>query len=91
MEGDPGVWSAAEHLKWCRTRMQDYLDADALGAAMASFISDLGKHPETARLAFTPPTGSAGLSAADGLALVIAHDKAGMEVWADDFVRSALR
>jgi hypothetical protein len=37
----------AEHLAWCKERALEYLPDDP-AQAMASFVSDLGKHPETA-------------------------------------------
>jgi hypothetical protein len=39
----------AEHLQWCKRRALEYLPHDPQGA-VASMISDLGKHPETANL-----------------------------------------
>jgi hypothetical protein len=39
----------AEHLAWCKERALEYLDMGDRVNAMASMISDLGKHPETAR------------------------------------------
>jgi hypothetical protein len=37
----------AEYLEWCKKRAREYLDAGALGDAVASILSDLGKNPET--------------------------------------------
>lgn len=37
----------AEHLEWCKKRAIEYCDMGDAGQAMASFISDLGKHEET--------------------------------------------
>jgi hypothetical protein len=37
----------ASHLAWCKERALAYLPGDAK-QAVASFLSDLGKHPETA-------------------------------------------
>lgn len=39
----------AEHLAWCKQRAHEYVALGDLGGAMASMISDLGKHEETAR------------------------------------------
>lgn len=36
-----------EHLKWCEERALRYLDSGQTGQALASFASDLTKHPET--------------------------------------------
>lgn len=38
----------AEHLQWAKSRALEYLEAGNLTDAWASFVSDLGKHPETA-------------------------------------------
>ena len=37
----------AEHLQWCKDRALGYVDQGDLEQAFASFISDVGKHPET--------------------------------------------
>ena len=37
----------AEHLQWCKNRALQYLDNNAMPAAFASFVSDMGKHPDT--------------------------------------------
>jgi hypothetical protein len=39
--------TAASHLEWAKQRALEYLPASP-GDAMASFVSDLGKHPDTA-------------------------------------------
>lgn len=36
-----------EHLAWAKTRALEYLDEGDRTSAVASLISDLGKHPET--------------------------------------------
>jgi hypothetical protein len=36
-----------EHLAWCKTRALEFVDSGDLQNAVASMISDLGKHPET--------------------------------------------
>lgn len=38
----------SEHVRWCKTRALEYVDAGQLQQALASLYSDLGKHPETA-------------------------------------------
>ncbi len=38
----------AEHLAWCKTRALEYVTTGDLDEALASMISDLGKHPDTA-------------------------------------------
>jgi hypothetical protein len=37
-----------EHLTWCKQRAHEYLDKGDVTNAVASMMSDLGKHPETA-------------------------------------------
>jgi hypothetical protein len=37
-----------EHLQWCKQRAMEYCNMDDLNQAFTSFISDLGKHEETA-------------------------------------------
>lgn len=39
--------SRAEHLAWCKERALALVDAGDGAQAMASMISDLGKHPAT--------------------------------------------
>lgn len=36
-----------EHLEWCKQRAREYLERGDLAHAVASMMSDLGKHPET--------------------------------------------
>lgn len=38
----------SEHLAWCKQRALEYVDIGDLDQAMASMLSDLGKHKETA-------------------------------------------
>ena len=40
--------SRAEHLAWCKQRALQYLDADDVDQAWASFTSDLRMHSQTA-------------------------------------------
>jgi len=37
-----------EHMKWCKSRALEYVDAGDNNNAFASMVSDLTKHPETA-------------------------------------------
>ncbi len=39
----------AEHLAWCKQRALEYVDRGDTANAVASMISDLGKHEETQR------------------------------------------
>jgi len=43
--------TAEEHLAWAKARAIEYVDANKLVQALASFISDLGKHDGTSHLA----------------------------------------
>lgn len=36
-----------EHLQWCKDRAIAYIDNAQLAEGMASFTSDMSKHPET--------------------------------------------
>lgn len=36
------------HLQWCKDRALEYVDANDNKQAFASFMSDMGKHEETA-------------------------------------------
>jgi hypothetical protein len=38
----------AEHIAWCKQRALEYVDRGDLNQALASMLSDLGKHSETA-------------------------------------------
>jgi hypothetical protein len=38
-----------EHLRWCKQRAHEALNHGGYADAVASMMSDLGKHPETAR------------------------------------------
>ena len=38
----------SEHLEWCKRRAREYLDRRDVKNAVASMLSDLSKHPETA-------------------------------------------
>ena len=37
-----------EHLAWCKERALEYVDAGDIDGGLASMLSDLGKHKETA-------------------------------------------
>ncbi len=37
----------SEHLKWCKERAIEYVDDNDHRQAFASFMSDMGNHPET--------------------------------------------
>jgi len=36
-----------EHLQWCKDRALEYVDNNDPDQAVASMMSDIGKHPET--------------------------------------------
>ncbi len=40
------MMTRSEHLAWCKKRALEYVDSGELSEAMASMLSDLGKHPE---------------------------------------------
>jgi len=42
-----------EHLEWCKERALEYVDINDLQQALASMMSDLSKHPETAKMGLT--------------------------------------
>jgi len=54
----------AEHLEWCKQRAREYLDHGELANAVASMLSDLTKHPETASSGRNPHLGMIGIIAA---------------------------
>lgn len=43
----PGVLTRDEHLQWAKDRALAYVRLDDCDQALASFVSDLRKHPET--------------------------------------------
>jgi hypothetical protein len=47
--GDAGMSTYAEHMKWCKERAREYLEMGDAPAAYNSMVSDMNKHPETAR------------------------------------------
>ena len=38
----------SEHLQWCKDRAMEYVGSGDTSNAIASFTSDMSKHPETA-------------------------------------------
>lgn len=44
----------AEHMRWCKERAREYLNGGDAKEAVASMLSDLTKHPETADLVQGP-------------------------------------
>jgi len=36
-----------EHLQWCKDRAMEYVNDNNITDGIASFMSDMGKHPET--------------------------------------------
>jgi predicted nucleic acid-binding Zn-ribbon protein len=71
--------SRAEHIEWAKARALEYTaEGRYLPHAMASFVSDLGKHPATAGM----------LAAEDVLAMTntaIQGDAAAMRRWIEAF------
>jgi len=41
------IVSRSEHIKWCKERAREYLNAGDSENAIGSMLSDLTKHPET--------------------------------------------
>lgn len=70
-----------EHLKWCKSRAMEYVKANDLVNAVASMMSDLTKHPETASSA-TGVLASLGLMAAQQAAN---GDRAGVVRYIEGF------
>lgn len=54
----------AEHLAWCKQRAHEYLDVGDVANAIASMMSDLGKHPETEGVGKNPALVMFGMMAA---------------------------
>jgi hypothetical protein len=68
--------SRAEHLTWCKARALEYLDEGDLTNAVASMMSDLGKHPD---FTVSPALVQLGV-------FYIAHDdEAGVRHWIEGF------
>lgn len=42
------MMTRTEHLEWCKKRAHDYLAQGDVTNAVASMMSDMNKHPETA-------------------------------------------
>lgn len=47
----------SEHIRWCKQRAREHITRGDLSQAVASMISDLGKHPETAGFLFLSAIG----------------------------------
>lgn len=47
----------SEHIRWCKQHAREYVNEGDLSQAVASMISDLGKHPETAGLLYLAAKG----------------------------------
>lgn len=52
-----------EHLDWCKRRAREYLDRGEPVNAIASMLSDMGKHPENAPAIQQGPLAMLGLMA----------------------------
>ena len=55
-----------EHLDWCKTRALKYLDQGDVQNAIASMMSDMKKHDETAPVMESPAMAMLGMQAAMG-------------------------
>ena len=67
-----------EHVKWCKQRAHEYLGQGDLPQALASMMSDMGKHPETGGPALTA-------LGAIGLHCAMNGDAEGMRRFIDGF------
>ncbi len=67
----------AEHLAWCKERALEYVDLDDLPSAVASMVSDLGKHDETRGIALPVM--------ALAFAAIESGDKAEVRRWIEGF------
>jgi hypothetical protein len=61
-----------EHMAWCKERAIKYLDSGDLVNAMASFTSDMSKHPETDQYMCSPAISM--LAVVDGFGAVRYND-----------------
>lgn len=66
-----------EHLAWCKKRAHEYLSQGDVQNAIASMMSDLNKHPETAGI--NPAISMVGMMAAAN------HDIPGAKRFIDGF------
>lgn len=71
--------SRDDHMAWCKSRALEYLDRGDAKNALASFTSDLRKHPETDDLVNTD------LIVVFGFPLVIADDVDGLRRFIEGF------
>lgn len=51
----------AEHVRWAKDRAHAYLERGDLASAVASILSDLGKHPDTGDIAVNAFLGMVGM------------------------------
>jgi hypothetical protein len=70
----------AEHVRWCKQRALEYVDTGDLVNALASFTSDMGKHPDTQ----ADPTITT-LLAMEGSRCVMQDDRRGMRKLIEGF------
>ena len=68
----------SEHLEWCKQRARDYLARRDIANAVTSMLSDLSKHPETAK-------SSEGMLAALGIMTIQKGDLEGARRFIDGF------
>lgn len=72
--------SRAEHMALCKRRALEYVDAGQLDNALASMLSDLSKHRETADLA-----NRSVLAWKAGLLACVMKDAAGVRAFIEEF------
>jgi len=56
-----------EHMQWCKDRALEYVNANNTDEALASMMSDLGKHEETKSSASICMLGMQYIGNADGM------------------------
>jgi hypothetical protein len=70
----------SEHMAWCKQRSLEYVNSGELENALASFVSDLGKHESTAGDELLVM-----LCATEGVAAVTAGDGARLRRFIEGF------
>lgn len=76
--------TAKEHMAWCKKRALAHLDRNSeyysIQEAVTSMMSDLGKHPDTAKIIAPPsPLGMVGIK------VIMDNSHGGAEKWIKGF------
>lgn len=77
------MMSRAEHLAWCKQRALDYVNRGELVNALASFTSDMDKHPDTAETMHSEAISM--LAAVEAVPAVMANDAARLRRFIEGF------